>query len=312
MGGILERASGRLEAGGLLIHRWRAFAAENAGRSTYLRRGSATVAASAERDLHPQAAMTSEQTSPFTGHAGRGYVLIGGAGGIGRALAQRLHAAGARLLITSRGPLAAERAAGLPPHDFDTLDATDFAATERLLSEAAGRLGRLDGVANLAGSILLKPAHLTSPDEFAETIATNLTTAFSVVRAASRVMRRDGGSVVLMSSAAARHGLANHEAIAAAKAGVLGLAQSAAATYAPRQLRVNAVAPGLVDTPLAARITASEPALKASRALHPLGRVGSPDEVASLIAWLLDAEQSWITGQTFGIDGGLSTARSIG
>jgi NAD(P)-dependent dehydrogenase (short-subunit alcohol dehydrogenase family) len=119
-----------------------------------------------------------------------------------------------------------------------------------------------------------------------------------------------GGSVVLVSSAAARLGLANHEAIAAAKAGVIGLTLSAAATYAARGLRVNAVAPGLVRTPLTARITGSEAALKASTALHALGRIGEPEDVASAIAWLLDPAQSWVTGQVLGVDGGLATLRS--
>ena len=91
-----------------------------------------------------------------------------------------------------------------------------------------------------------------------------------------------------MSSAAARLGLANHEAIAAAKAGVHGLVLSAAASYASRGIRVNAVAPGLVRTPLTARLTANEASLKASTALHALGRIGEPDDVASAIEWLLD------------------------
>jgi NAD(P)-dependent dehydrogenase (short-subunit alcohol dehydrogenase family) len=123
-------------------------------------------------------------------------------------------------------------------------------------------------------------------------------------------MTGTGGTVVLMSSAAARIGIANHEAIAAAKAGVLGLTLSAAASYAGRGIRVNAVAPGLVRTPLTAALTAHEGSEKASAALHPLGRIGEPDEVASAIEWLLDPAQSWVTGQVFGIDGGLATVRS--
>ncbi|MBN8558433.1 MAG: SDR family oxidoreductase, partial [Burkholderiales bacterium] len=118
------------------------------------------------------------------------------------------------------------------------------------------------------------------------------------------------GSIVLCATAAARTGLANHEAIAAAKGGVMGLALSAAATYAGRNIRVNCVAPGLIDTPLAARITSNEAALKASASLHALGRIGRPEDVASGITWLLDPENSWVTGQVIGIDGGLGTVRA--
>jgi NAD(P)-dependent dehydrogenase (short-subunit alcohol dehydrogenase family) len=122
-------------------------------------------------------------------------------------------------------------------------------------------------------------------------------------------MMASGGSIVLCSTAAARAGFANHEAIAAAKAGVIGLTLSAAATYAPRNIRVNCVAPGLVDTPLAARITANPAALQASTAMHALGRIGRPEDVASAIAWLLNPENSWVTGQVLGVDGGLASLK---
>jgi len=112
-----------------------------------------------------------------------------------------------------------------------------------------------------------------------------------------------------MGSAAGRIGLPNHEAIAAAKAGVEGLVRSAAATYAPR-MTVNAVAPGLVDTPLAARITANPAARAASEKKHALGRLGHPEEIAGAIAWLLGPDAGWMTGETLAIDGGLSRVRS--
>ena len=128
---------------------------------------------------------------------------------------------------------------------------------------------------------------LTSDEEWAETIALNMTTAFGTIKAAAKHMPH-GGSVVLLSSVAARVGLANHEAIAAAKAGVVGLALSAAATYVGRDLRVNAVAPGLVQTPMTESVTRSETARQASVDLHPLGRLGESTDVAAMIEWLLD------------------------
>ncbi len=134
-----------------------------------------------------------------------------------------------------------------------------------------------------------------------------------VVRAAGKHMRGNGdpgGSVVLMSTCAARVGLPNHEAIAAAKAGVIGLTQAAAASYANNRLRFNCVAPGLVETPLSEKITRNKAALDASIAMHPLGRIGKPAEVAQSVAWLLSPQSGFVTGQTIGIDGGLATVKT--
>jgi NAD(P)-dependent dehydrogenase (short-subunit alcohol dehydrogenase family) len=232
--------------------------------------------------------------------------VIGAAySGIGSALAKRLAAKGHELLLLGRN---GERLAALGVElqaQHAVLDLTQLDAVE---SAVAG-FGPIDGIVNCAGSLLLKPAHLTSEAEWQATLDSNLKTAFVAVRSAVRNMTQ-GGAIVLVSSAAGRMGLANHEAIAAAKAGVIGLTISAAASYAPRNIRVNCVAPGLVETPLTARITGNEASLKASTAMHALGRVGQPDDLASMMEFLLDPANSWITGQTFGVDGGLGTLRS--
>ncbi len=182
------------------------------------------------------------------------------------------------------------------------MDASQFEAVDAAFASRPD----ITSVVNLAGSILLKPAHSTSAEDFDQTISQNLRTAFAVVRAAARAMRQRGGSVVLMSSCAASTGLPNHEAISAAKAGIEGLVRSAAATYASAGLRFNAVAPGLVDTPMAERITRNEAALKSSIAMHPVGRIGRPDEIARCIEFLVDPASAWITGQVLGVDGGLA------
>jgi NAD(P)-dependent dehydrogenase (short-subunit alcohol dehydrogenase family) len=189
------------------------------------------------------------------------------------------------------------------------LDATSTSEVEKYVRSVADANDGIDGIVNCVGSILLKAAHQTSDEEWRQTISANLDSAFATVRAGARVMARSGGSIVLMASAAATVGLPSHEAIAAAKAGVIGLARSAAATYAGKGIRFNAVAPGLVDTPMSAGITGNEMMLKASIAMHPLGRIGKPEEVASVITWLLSDAASWVTGQVIGIDGGLSTVR---
>lgn len=233
--------------------------------------------------------------------------IVGAAGGIGAALARRLRAGGNQVLLIGRS---AERLKALAA-ELNCPTAVADATQAEPLQQALNSAGALHGIVNCAGSVLLKPAHLTSDNEWLETLHTNLTTAFNVVRAGARLMMQTGGSIVLCSSAAARIGLANHEAIAASKAGVIGLTLSSAATYASRNIRINCVAPGLVDTPLTARIVSNEIALKTSLGMHALGRVGKPEHVASAIAWLLDPENDWVTGQVLGVDGGLGTLRSI-
>ena len=238
------------------------------------------------------------------------YVIFGGTGGIGSATARKLAHRGAQVVLAARNPerlrsLAAELGAA----SFE-VDATDIAAVEEIVKETAGQFGSVDGIINCVGSILLKAAHQTSEEDWRKTLAANLDSAFAVVRAGAKAMRKDGGSIVLMSSAAARVGMPSHEAIAAAKAGVIGLGRSAAATYASKGIRVNIVAPGLVDTPMAAGITGNPLMLKASASMHPLGRIGRPEEVAEVVTWLVSDDSSWVTGQVIGVDGGLSSVRA--
>ena len=235
-------------------------------------------------------------------------VILGATGGVGTALAKNLSKRGYSLFLIGRNTeKLAQLDASIPAISYPI----EFASPSQIgeaLHHAKTVLGRIDGIANCIGSLLLKPAHLTSDMEWESVLDVNLGSAFATVRAAGKLM--DGGSVVLMSSAAARVGLANHEAIAAAKAGIEGLTRSAAASYASRGIRFNAVAPGLVKTELTRRLWENESAANASAAMHPLGRIGTPEEVAGLIAWLLDPENSWITGQVIGIDGGLADLKT--
>jgi len=240
---------------------------------------------------------------------GSALLIVGATGGIGSALARRLAHQGARLALAARTPEALENLARELGGIAIPTDATHPTEVDAAVARTVEEYGRLDGVAHCVGSLLLKPAHTTTNEEWDQTLLANLSSAFYVLRAAARVMQRTGGSVVLVSSAAGSTGLANHEAIAAAKGGIAAMAVSAAATYASRNIRVNCVAPGLVRTPLTARLTQSEVSLKASQAMHPLGRIGEPDDVAAAIAFLLDPANRWITGQVLGVDGGLATLK---
>ena len=238
------------------------------------------------------------------------YIILGATGGIGSATCRMLSEDGARLVLGARTEEPLNDLADEVGGDAFPLDATRLEEVQNLIDHTTDAHGRLDGIANCVGSILLKPAHLTSVDEFDETLALNLHTAFYTVKTAARAMMKEGGSIVLSSSAVAQTGLTNHEAISSAKAGVVGLTRSAAATYAKRNIRVNCVAPGLVETPGSEHLISSEAGRKQSEAMHALGRIGQPEDVAVAIRWLLDAEQSsWVTGQVVGVDGGLGTVR---
>lgn len=231
--------------------------------------------------------------------------ILGATGTIGSVLARRLVRQGQSVLLVGRNVEKLSALGQELAQPFVTVDLTASQPLEQALQAAADVQGGLRGLVNCIGSLLLKPAHATTDEDFRRVVETNLFTAFATVRAGSRVLKERGGSIVLFASAAAEIGIANHEAIAAAKAGVIGLARSAAATYAPQNIRVNVVSPGLIRTELTRRIWESPVNAAASAQMHALGRLGEPEQVASIAAWLLDVENNWITGQVIGIDGGL-------
>ena len=167
--------------------------------------------------------------------------------------------------------------------------------------------GKIDGVVNLAGSVLLKPPHLISEEEFNQAIDINLKSAFSTLRACGKLL--SNSSIVLMSTAVTALGLKNHELIVAAKAGIEAMVRSASVSYSRKSLRFNAVAPGLVDTPLTKNITGNEFALEVSKKMHIIKRIGTAADISNMIKFLLNSENNWITGQTFTVDGGLSSTK---
>jgi 3-oxoacyl-[acyl-carrier protein] reductase len=224
------------------------------------------------------------------------FLVIAASSAIGQATVSMLKLAGHNVFTTARNQNR------IKPDVI--LDATDFEAVDEVFKQA----GELEGVVNCSGSMLLKPAHLTSKEQFHSVMDASLTTAFATVRSAGKHMNK-GGSVVLISSAAAMEGIANHEAIAAAKSAIIGLTLSAASTYASQNLRVNSVAPGLTETPLTSTITKNETSRKFSEAMHALGRLGKPEDIARAIVFLLDPKNDWITGQVLAVDGGLSRVR---
>lgn len=229
--------------------------------------------------------------------------ILGARSTVGQAVANRLHKAGHKIAFLARDLSGLDLKLATYASKCEL---TQFDDVTEHLRKSREVLGGLTGIVNCSGSIVLKPAHLTCRSLFDQTIESNLVTAFAAVRGAAKQMDTTGGSVVFLSSAAATLGMPNHEIISAAKAGVEGLIRSAAATYASRGIRINGVAPGLVDTSLSESIIQNSKSLSVSKSLHALGKIGCADDVASAICWLLDPEQSWVTGQVIGVDGGLS------
>lgn len=232
------------------------------------------------------------------------FAVIGANGGIGSALTNLLLQQDHQVARGIRDD--SENAFTHPSAQTFALDATSWDSIDAFFDAVESAMGPIYGVALCVGSILIKPAHLTQEKEFQQTMDLNLKSAFGLVRSATKRMLKRGGSIVLVSSCAARRGIPNHEAISAAKAGIIGLTKSAAASYATQGIRVNCVAPGLTRSKMATPITSNEAALNASIAMHPLGRIGEPEDIARSIAWFLDPAQSWVTGQVLGVDGGLA------
>lgn len=235
--------------------------------------------------------------------------LIGGVtGGIGSALAQALHAQGHRVAGFARDSEKLEALAdqlGSPVRSCEATDPESIASAIEALHE---ELGSIDSYTHAIGSIFLKPAHLTSNEDWLRTIQINLHSAFYALRIISKIMSKQGhGSCLFFSTAAAQTGIANHEAIAAAKGGIEAMVRSAAASYASRGIRINAIAPSLTDTPLSQPIVGNEKALEISKSMHPLGAIAQPADVASLAAWLHSDQAKFATGQTYVLDGGIST-----
>ena len=236
--------------------------------------------------------------------------IIGGSGGIGSNLARRMSDNGWKVIISARNIENLNLVSDGKPIDSLIVDATNADDVQEKAKQINETYGSLDAVVNSVGSIFLRPLHATSSEQFMETINQNLVTSFNVIRATAKIMMRgNGGRIVLFSSSAASLGMPNHAAISAAKAGVEGLARAAASDYAKRGIRVNVISPGLVDTPLSSHLLASEQSRKISEDMHPVGKIGVPDDIASVAEWLITSAPEWMTGDIIPVDGGLTNLK---
>ncbi|WP_018332286.1 SDR family NAD(P)-dependent oxidoreductase [Actinomycetospora chiangmaiensis] len=248
----------------------------------------------------------------ITGRFGGRVAVVTGAGsGLGRAAARRLADEGAEVLLLDRDAVAAhDAAAELPGATAYELDVTDARAVSTTFDHLAARHGTLDALVNNAGVVGEQlPIHLTPDATWTAVMRVNADGAFFVLRAALGVMVAAGrGAVVNMSSSSGLSGKPNLAPYGFSKAGIVGLTRTAAVEYAAHGIRVNAVAPSAVRTPLVeAHIRAApDPAAMEQRmeSQSPLPGMGTPEDVAAVIAFLLSDDAARITGLTVPVDGG--------
>jgi NAD(P)-dependent dehydrogenase (short-subunit alcohol dehydrogenase family) len=237
-------------------------------------------------------------------------LVIGATGGIGAAIARILAAQGYQLHLVARDKARLSDLAGELGADHGTADVTDPADIARAVAEAGPVLA---GLVYAVGTIQLKPLARLSVDDFKHDFAVNALGAVLSVQAGLPALRAApaGASIVLFSSIAARQGFSAHASIAMAKGAVEGLTLSLAAELAPK-IRVNAIAPSLIRTPLSEKLTANAQMAAAIAQLHPIPRLGEAGDIAELAAFLVSDKAGWMTGQVLGVDGGRSTLRVKG
>lgn len=233
--------------------------------------------------------------------ANRNYLVVGGSSGIGLELSKKLKAQGENVFVLSRNADQLS-ALGVTHIAGDVMD-------ENLSIE--GLPDCIDGLAYCPGSINLKPFRALKPAQFRQDFEINVVGAVRVLQKVLKALKKsEAASVVLFSTVAVGQGMSFHSSVAAAKGAVEGLTKSLAAELAPK-IRFNCIAPSLTDTPMAEKLLSSPERREASDQRHPLKRIGTAEEVASLAEFLLSEGSGWISGQVIGIDGGMSSLRTF-
>ncbi len=235
-------------------------------------------------------------------------IVTGASRGIGRATARRLATAGATVICAARGDNAAatvqEIAEAGGRAEVKSLDVTDQASVDALISDTLERHGRVDILVSNAGIARDQLMLRMKRADWDDVLATNLTASFSLCQGVLKPMiRQRAGRIVAISSVVGQMGNAGQANYAASKAGLIGFCKSLAREVASRNITVNVVAPGFVETDMTRAI--ADKAASDWAALIPLGRMGTPDEIASAVCFLASDEASYITGQVLAVNGGM-------
>ena len=228
-------------------------------------------------------------------------LIIGASSGIGHETATQLMAKGYSVFSASRNQ---PDIAGISHIAWDATN-PDAAVFATLPDE-------LHGVVYCPGTINLKPFHRLSQDDFKNDFQVNVLGAISVIQAVlPKLKKANNASVVMYSTVAAKIGMGFHASVAASKGAIEGLTISLAAELASAKIRVNCIAPSLTDTPLATNLLSSDEKKEASNKRHPIGRYGTSTDIANITTFLLSDDSGWITGQVFGIDGGMGSIKMM-
>jgi NAD(P)-dependent dehydrogenase (short-subunit alcohol dehydrogenase family) len=238
------------------------------------------------------------------------YIVMGARGGIGEALALRLLRAGHPVIATMRETGSASAPLRSHGADIRALDVCESKSIPNVFAEFSEG-SPVAGLAYCIGSIDLMPLKTAKEENFLNAFDVNVMGAVRVLKFLEKSLKSGLGSVVLFSSIAVQQGFANHTVISSAKGAVEGLTKALAAEWAG-SVRVNCIAPSLTDTALASRLTSSSAMREAIEKMHPISRLGTSEDSASLAEFLLSDQSSWISGQIFHVDGGRSTLRTKG
>jgi NAD(P)-dependent dehydrogenase (short-subunit alcohol dehydrogenase family) len=236
-------------------------------------------------------------------------LITGASGGIGQALAGQLSAKGLRVCAVGRDADRLTLVDAALKIAADTTTPEGAAQAVQLCRDAWGAAPSM--LAHCVGSTLIAPLHRTKTEAYRDVMRINLDSAVFMLQAWLAGLQGSTGSAVLVSSVVARTGVANHEAIAAAKGGVEALVRSAAATYAAQGVRINAVAPGMTETPMTQNMLKMPAMREGAERQYPLGGLQTAEQVADVMSFLLTEGAARITGQVIAVDGGFTTIRPL-